>query len=100
MTDPAGIRSYFEETLLTRRPRGAPLTAQHVTVLSDQVVLVVALNDSTGVQDGRPCSTPGRVTFVIAKCGPDWKIVHVHRSAMPRSLRRPALERGRRRTPG
>ena len=84
VTDPAGIRRYFEEALLTRRPRAAPMTGRHVLVLSDEAVLVTGLNDSTGVLDGKAFSNPGRVTFVIAKRGPDWRIVHFHRSAAPR----------------
>jgi formylglycine-generating enzyme required for sulfatase activity len=50
----------------------------------DSVVLVAGLNDSMGVSDGKPFSNSGRVTFVIAKRAVDWKIVHFHRSAMPR----------------
>jgi hypothetical protein len=34
--------------------------------------------------NGKGGTRAGRVTFVIAKQGPDWKIVHFHRSAMPR----------------
>jgi uncharacterized protein (TIGR02246 family) len=84
ITDPAAIRKYFEDAVLTRRPRAAPISSSEVMVLSDNSVLVVGLNDSTGVLEGKPFSNPGRVTFVIAKRGPEWKIVHFHRSAMPR----------------
>ncbi|WP_407523630.1 SgcJ/EcaC family oxidoreductase [Methylobacterium oryzisoli] len=84
VTDPADIRRYFEDALLSRRPRAAVITSQHVMVLSDEAVLITGLNDSTGVLDGRPFSNPGRVTFVIAKRGSDWKIIHFHRSAMPK----------------
>jgi uncharacterized protein (TIGR02246 family) len=84
VTDPAEIRRYFEGAILTRRPRAAPISSQHVMVLADNAVLVTALNDSTGVLDGKPFSNPGRVTFVIAQRGPAWKIVHFHRSAMPK----------------
>ncbi len=83
VTDQADIRRYFEGAILTRRPRAAPISAQHVMVLSDNAVLVTGLNDSTGVLDGKPFSNPGRVTFVVAKRGSEWKIVHFHRSAMP-----------------
>ncbi len=83
VTDQADIRRYFEGAILTRRPRAAPISAQHVMVLSDNAVLVTGLNDSTGVLDGKPFSNPGRVTFVVAKRGAEWKIVHFHRSAMP-----------------
>lgn len=82
--DAAEIRRYFENTLLTRRPRAAPITSSEVMVLSDTAVLITGLNESTGVQDGKPFSNPGRVTFVIAKRGSEWLIVHFHRSAMPK----------------
>lgn len=83
VTDPAEIRKYFENTLLTRKPRAAPISSSEVMVLSDSTVIVAGLNTSTGVLDGKTFSNPGRVTFVIAKRGPEWKIVHFHRSAMP-----------------
>jgi uncharacterized protein (TIGR02246 family) len=82
--DTASIRKYFEDAILTRRPRSAPISSSEVMVLSDNVVLISGLNDSNGVLDGKPFSNPGRVTFVIAKRGPQWQIVHFHRSAMPR----------------
>jgi uncharacterized protein (TIGR02246 family) len=84
VTEPAAIRKYFEDAILTRRPRAAPISSSEVMVLSDNAVLVAGLNDSTGVLDGKPFSNPGRVTFVIARRGSEWKIVHFHRSAMPR----------------
>jgi ketosteroid isomerase-like protein len=84
VTDHAAIRKYFEDAILTRRPRAAPITESHVVVLSDDAVLITGLNSSNGVLDGKPFSNPGRVTFVIAKRGLDWKIVHFHRSAMPK----------------
>jgi uncharacterized protein (TIGR02246 family) len=84
VTEPDAIRKYFEGAVLTRRPRAAPISSQRVLVLGENAVLIVGLNDSTGVQDGKPFSNPGRVTFVIAKRGAEWKIVHFHRSAMPK----------------
>ena len=83
VTDPADIRKYFENALLTRKPRAAPISSSEVMVLSDSTVVIAGLNTSTGVLDGKTFSNPGRVTFVIAKRGPEWKIVHFHRSAMP-----------------
>ena len=83
LTDHSAIRRYFEDAILSRRPRSAPITESHTIVLSDNAVLIVGLNTSKGVLDGKPFSNPGRVTFVIAKRGSDWKIVHFHRSAMP-----------------
>jgi hypothetical protein len=83
-TDPAAIRKYFENALLTRRPRAAPISSSEVRVLSDTAVVVAGLNTSTGVTDGKTFANPGRVTFVVAKRGQEWKIVHFHRSAMPK----------------
>ena len=82
--DGADIRRYFEEALLTRRPRAAPISSQEVMVLGEDAVLITGLNESQGVLDGKPFSNPGRVTFVVARRGTEWLIVHFHRSAMPR----------------
>jgi uncharacterized protein (TIGR02246 family) len=80
---PEGIRSYFENALLNNRPRGATLNNYEAMVVSDAVVVITGLDTVTGVRDGQPFSANGRVTFVVAKRGPDWQIVHFHRSAMP-----------------
>jgi uncharacterized protein (TIGR02246 family) len=81
---PEGVRAYFENALLNNRPRGAKLVESEVVVLSDTAVLVTGLDAVSGVRDGTPFTNSGRVTFVVAKRGADWKIVHFHRSAMPR----------------
>jgi uncharacterized protein (TIGR02246 family) len=78
------IRKYFEQALLNNRPRGAKLDSYSATVLSDAAVLFTGLDTVTGVRDGTPFSANGRVTFVVAKRGAEWQIVHFHRSAMPR----------------
>jgi uncharacterized protein (TIGR02246 family) len=83
VTETAGIRQYFEQALLTRRPRGAVNSDAQVLVLSDDTVLVTALNTTTGVNDGQPFCMAGRVSFVITRRNDTWKIVHFHRSAMP-----------------
>src|SRR5262245_28812122 len=80
---PEDIRSYFENALLNNRPRGASLGDHSVMPLSETAVVVTGLDTVTGVRDGKPFSANGRITFVVAKRGPDWKIVHFHRSAMP-----------------
>ena len=77
------IRKYFEQALLNNRPRGATLNSYSTTVLSDAAVLFTGLDTVTGVRDGKPFSANGRVTFVVAKRGAEWQIVHFHRSAMP-----------------
>jgi uncharacterized protein (TIGR02246 family) len=83
VTKPEGIRKYFEAGLLTNRPRGATLNSYEAMPLSDTAVVVTGLDTVTGVKDGNPISATGRVTFVVAKQGADWRIVHFHRSAMP-----------------
>ncbi len=83
VTQTSAIRTYFERALLTDRPRSAPISDRFVVVLGDEAVLVTGLNTSNGVRDGTPYANPGRVTFVVAKRDDGWKIVHMHRSAMP-----------------
>jgi uncharacterized protein (TIGR02246 family) len=83
VTKPEEIRMYFERALLSNKPRGATLGDHAVMVLSDTVVVVTGLDTVTSVRDGTPVSSNGRVTFVVAKRGSDWQIVHFHRSAMP-----------------
>jgi uncharacterized protein (TIGR02246 family) len=80
---PEGIRKYFEQALLSNRPRGARLDSSSVMEVSDTVVVVTGLDTVTGVRHGNPISANGRVTFVIGKRGSGWQIVHFHRSAMP-----------------
>ncbi len=84
VTRTSDIRRYFEDALSSNRPRGATLRSADATVLSDAAVVVTGLDTVTSVRDGQPVSADGRVTFVVAPRGADWKIVHFHRSAMPR----------------
>jgi uncharacterized protein (TIGR02246 family) len=83
VTKPEEIRQYFERALLTDRPRGAVLESRSVMVVSDGTVVITGLDMTTAVRDGKPITNPGRVTFVIARRGADWKIVHFHRSGVP-----------------
>jgi uncharacterized protein (TIGR02246 family) len=80
---PEGIRSYFENALLNNRPRGAKLDTFEALVLSDGAVVITGLDTVTGVRDGKTFSANGRVTFVVAKRGAQWRIVHFHRSPVP-----------------
>jgi uncharacterized protein (TIGR02246 family) len=80
---PEGIRTYFEAALLNNKPRGATLGDYAAMTLSDTSVVITGLDTVTGVRDGKPFSAVGRVTFLVAKRGSDWQIVHFHRSAMP-----------------
>jgi ketosteroid isomerase-like protein len=69
--------------MLTNKPHGATLNDYAAMVLSDTAVVITSLDTVTGVRDGQPFSVNGRVTFVVAKRGSEWEIVHFHRSAMP-----------------
>src|SRR5437867_13440796 len=84
VTSPEEIRKYFEQALLSNKPRGAKVGDHSVMVVSDTVVVVTGLDTVTGVRDGTPFSANGRVTFVVARRGSDWQVVHFHRSAIPR----------------
>jgi uncharacterized protein (TIGR02246 family) len=84
VTKPEEIRKYFEPALLSNRPRGAKVDDHSVMVVSDTVVVVAGLDTVSGVRDGTPFGANGRVTFVVARRGSDWQVVHFHRSAMPR----------------
>ena len=80
---PEGIRAYFEAALLVNKPRGASLDSYEAMSLSDTAVIITGLDTVTGMRDGKPFSARGRTSFVVAKRGANWKIVHFHRSAMP-----------------
>jgi uncharacterized protein (TIGR02246 family) len=83
VTTPEAIRAHFEQALLRNRPRTAKLAEPAVLVVSDTVVVVTGVDTVTSVRKSTPVSGNGRVTFVVAKRGSDWHIVHFHRSAMP-----------------
>ena len=81
------IRQYFERALLTDRPRGVVFESRSVMALSDGAVVITGLDTTTAVREGRTISSPGRVTFVVAKRGAEWKIVHFHRSVPAAQLK-------------
>jgi uncharacterized protein (TIGR02246 family) len=83
VTKPEEIRKYFEQALLSNRPRGATVGDHSVMVLSDTAVVITGLDTVTGTRDGKTLSANGRATFVIAKREGGWQIVHFHRSAKP-----------------
>jgi uncharacterized protein (TIGR02246 family) len=80
---PEEIRQYFERALLTDRPRGARLENRSVMAVGDDSVVITGLDTTTAVRNGKTITNPGRVTFVIARRGAEWKIVHFHRSSVP-----------------
>jgi uncharacterized protein (TIGR02246 family) len=83
MTRPDQIRKYFEVALNTNKPRTATLNSSEALVADDSTVVIAGFDTITGVKDGQPVVGLGRVTFVIAKRGSDWMIVHLHRSPLP-----------------
>ena len=83
VTNASGIRTYFDQILLTGKPHTAALLEHSVQVLSDTVVVVTGRDTLTGVRDGKDVVSSGRVTFVFAKSGENWQIVHFHRSSVP-----------------
>lgn len=83
VTDPAGIRAYFERALLNDRPRGASIDEYSARVVSDSVVIFSYLDTITGVRDGQQTISKGRVTVVVAKKDSGWKVVQFHRSRLP-----------------
>lgn len=88
VTDPAGVRRYFEQALLTQRPRSAKVLESTAMVVSDTVVVVNGLDVTYATREGTTIENPGRFTFVVARRGADWRIVHFHRSGMPGGGRR------------
>jgi uncharacterized protein (TIGR02246 family) len=82
VTNPEGVHKYFGQ-LRDDMPRGATLNNHEAMILSDATVLITGLDTVTRVHDGKSLSARGRVTFIVAKRGSDWKIVHFHRSAIP-----------------
>lgn len=83
LTKPEQIRSYFDVALNTNKPRTATLNNSEALVVDDNTVIISGFDTVTGVKDGQTIIGMGRVTFVIAKRGSDWMVVHLHRSPMP-----------------
>ena len=83
LTKPEHIRQYFDAALNRDKPRTARLGSSEAAVVDDNTVIITGFDTITGVRDGQPTTNLGRVTFVIARRGSDWAIVHLHRSPMP-----------------
>jgi uncharacterized protein (TIGR02246 family) len=83
LTRPEQIRQYFDVALNRYKPRTAKLNSSAILVVDDNTVVIAGFDTITGVKDGQPTTNMGRVTFVVAKRGPDWVIVHLHRSPLP-----------------
>jgi uncharacterized protein (TIGR02246 family) len=83
LTKPEDIRKYFDVALNTNKPRTATLNSSEALVVDDTTVIITGFDTVTGVKDGQPVIGMGRVTFVVAKRGSDWQIIHLHRSPLP-----------------
>jgi len=83
ISQPDGVRKYFEGTLLGNRKFIASQLDSSTMALNDTTVIVTALDKLIATVDGKSQAFFGRVTFVLAKRGSEWKIVSFHRSAMP-----------------
>jgi len=82
IASPEGVRRYFEGVF--RSGKYTPALGEHsVLQISDTTVVVTGFDTIVGVAADKPVNLAGRDTFVIAKRGADWQIVHFHRSATP-----------------
>ena len=85
LTTPDQIYKYFDFNLNNYKPRTAKLNSSEALVVDEGTVIITGFDTLTGVKDGQPVIGMGRVTFVLAKRGSDWKIVHLHRSPLPQT---------------
>jgi uncharacterized protein (TIGR02246 family) len=83
LTKPEQIRQYFEVALNADKPRTAKLDSSEALVVDDNTVIIAGFDTITATKDGQQITARGRVTFVVAKRGADWMIVHLHRSPLP-----------------
>src|SRR5262249_38878872 len=83
LTRPEQIRQYFDRALNTDKPRTATLDSSEILVVDDNTVVIAGFDTITATKDGQQTIGKGRVTFVVAKRGSDWMIVHLHRSPLP-----------------
>jgi uncharacterized protein (TIGR02246 family) len=86
LTKPEEIRKYFEVAFKgIDKPRTANLDSSEALVVDDDTVVIAGFDTITGTRDGQQIIAKGRVTFVVAKRGPDWMILHLHRSPLPQT---------------
>jgi len=83
LTRPEQIRQYFEVALNANKPRTAALDSSEALAVDDSTVIITGFDTITATKDGQQIVAKGRVTFVIAKRGSAWMIVHLHRSPLP-----------------
>ena len=83
LTKPDQIHRYFEAAL--NKPRTATLDSSEALPVDDNTVIIAGFDTLTGMKDGQQIVSKGRVTFVVAKRGANWMIVHLHRSPLPQT---------------
>ncbi len=86
LTKPEQIRAHFEGAFKAfDKPRTATIDSSEALTINESSVVITGFDTITGGKDGQPITSKGRVTFVVAKRGPDWVIAHLHRSPLPQT---------------
>lgn len=86
LTKPEDIRKYFEAAFKSLdKPRTANVDSSEALVVDDNTVVIAGFDTITGMRDGQQITAKGRITFVVARRGRDWMIVHLHRSPLPQT---------------
>ena len=83
VTTTAGIRQYFENSLVGNKRYISELSNSVIDELSDDVVVITSLNKISIIENHRTNIASGRLSIVLRKNQGTWKIAHFHRSAMP-----------------
>jgi uncharacterized protein (TIGR02246 family) len=84
VTSRDGVQSYCEQAFSTIGTPKVTVTEQKYLVLSDAVVMIATMDAVAGTRDGKEFTSPGRTTWVIAKRDSGWRIIHFHRSSVPK----------------
>jgi uncharacterized protein (TIGR02246 family) len=86
LTKPEQIHAYFDGAFKGfDTPRTVVLDSSEAILVDDKLVVIAGFDTITGVKDGQQITNKGRLTFVVAKRGADWMIVHLHRSPLPQT---------------
>jgi uncharacterized protein (TIGR02246 family) len=86
LTKPGQIHAYFDGAFKSfDKPRTVALDSSEAIFVDDNVVVIAGFDTVTGTKDGQQITSKGRLTFVVAKRGADWMIVHLHRSPLPQT---------------
>jgi uncharacterized protein (TIGR02246 family) len=79
---PGPINAYFSS--LRGSGNKVAIGERRMMALGESAVLTTGFYEFTPIRDGKPVSIPARFTFVVAKRGGDWLIVHHHSSQRPK----------------